>query len=160
MIKDFDIEEDAGFNFKEEKIRRISWVILALVLVMALVGFWGNGLLSSRSITTGNCRLSYDYFLRLGRSSELNFRIGTKPSEKVKVSISRDYFKSIELESILPFPLYSTSDEYELSFFFNMPAQTDHLYITFSTKPKKTGKVHASISYNNDSIQFSHFIYP
>jgi hypothetical protein len=65
-IGDLEIEEYIGFQRRDWAVRHIAWAILALVVLAALLGLFGNGILSKANLGDDEMPLQLEYE-RFGR---------------------------------------------------------------------------------------------
>jgi hypothetical protein len=111
--------EDMPFQRRQWMFERVSWAVMAIVLILATLGFAGPGPLSHRSVSTsdGNLRVEYHRFIRYQTSYEVEIHLrqnGGQPS----VSIARDYLKEVEVQFINPQPLAVSGDAEWITYTF------------------------------------------
>ena len=101
-----DCESDSALNFhhSEWRIQRIGWVLVALFLVLAVAGLFGNGPLSRAYTEDGAGRIDYERFTRYGLSTDLVVTPAASAHGVNRVSISGDYLEAFRVERITPEP--------------------------------------------------------
>ncbi|MCK9519893.1 MAG: hypothetical protein M0R74_12850 [Dehalococcoidia bacterium] len=92
MYPGLEIDEDFDFQRRSWVVQRVLWTAGAVVLLAALLGFFGRGVLSSTesSTTEDDVVVSYQRFARLQTPTqiEVTVRVG---GDKVEVWIARNY---------------------------------------------------------------------
>ena len=103
---DLELSEDFTFEQREWKVQRLGWLIMALTVALALLGLFGLGPLSSRTLISsdGVLRLEYDRFARHHSSSTLRLQFAPTGQTKARLWISRQFMENMKLESIVPAP--------------------------------------------------------
>lgn len=161
-IEGLDIDEDISHQKKMWKIERVSWIIMALFLVMAMAGFLGTGYFSKRMQNIGeNSKIEYYFFQRYSSVSELNFYIkagsGYNP---ISIALSQEYLKDAEIKRIEPEPASTEIIDDFYKYNFNNSAAND-LHIFFYLEPKGLGVQTLSIIINDKNrTEIKQFVYP
>jgi len=92
----------------EYRAERAAWIVMSLILLAALLGGMGHGILSDRRAEAagGSLRVEYSALERYQATCEL--RISVKPppdaDEPVRLSISRTLVDRIQLKHVSPPP--------------------------------------------------------
>ena len=105
-IGDLELEEDIGFQRRDWLLRRIAWAVLALVFLAALLGIFGNGILSKATLGDDGMPLQVEYE-RFGRHKapmDLKMRLGPEAVQegKVRLWLERSYLNTMQVETIVP----------------------------------------------------------
>jgi hypothetical protein len=103
---DLELTEDFTFEQREWKVQRIAWLIMALLVMLGLLGLFGPGPLSSRTLTSadGTLRLEYNRFERHQAPSTLRLQLQATGETKARVWIARQFMENVKLEAVVPSP--------------------------------------------------------
>lgn len=152
---EFKIDEDLPNHIRAWKFQKVLWVLLFIVLLLSLAGFFGNGPLSKREEASQEIKIEYDYFLRNEASSSIWVQVqGNQP---ITIRISQQYLKKINLEGIVPEPgeSFFSGNDVVYQFFSDMNAG-----IRFHFQPEAIGSLSGRLMVNNTAYSLKHFIYP
>jgi len=110
-VSDFRSQLRPGFSQREALIQRVSWFLLALVPLAAILGLLGGGIYSDRTVTDGQngdvVNLTYSRWGRMhsGLSLRLTLDVAARPAaEEVSLSLSRGFARNVQIDSIVPEP--------------------------------------------------------
>ncbi len=114
------IAEDMDYQRRTWRIERIGWLVLGILVVLALVGGFGAGPLSSTTIRdpSGALEISCDRFERQGASSGIRVALAPAEAGPATLIISHSFFDAFAVESIQPLPVQQRggTDGIELRF--------------------------------------------
>jgi hypothetical protein len=147
------------------KVQRVSWGLVALLLIASLFGAFGRGPLSSARATTsdGGLSVSYERFLRHSADTELRVRVREVRGQEIRVWLARTCFDVLALESVTPQPQGVTALEDRLVYSFRVGAGADEqVEFQFRFKVDKLGSVRgrAGIEGANGEATFRQYVYP
>jgi hypothetical protein len=161
-----DIEQDLDYQDRAWKRQRVSWVVMALVLLGALLGFFGPGLLGNS--TAGNkgdpLWLEYNRFGRLQAETTtlrvyLSQPAGTRG--QIRFWLSRGYVEDVRVMQVTPQPDSVEVGPDRFTFVILAPDLSRPTSITFYLEPEKFGRLRGQAGLEGgQSITFSQFIYP
>lgn len=110
MYEDFRSQLRPRFTHRERVLTHIAWLLLAVMLIAAALGLFGDGPLSKRTVTEANpdgeVSLTYSRWGRANDDLTLQV-IVVAPSQggsEVRLVFSRDFADRIEMLSIVPEP--------------------------------------------------------
>lgn len=151
-----EMDESLKLHTAGWTIQRIGWAVFLVLVVLALLGLFGNGVLSYRKTETAGNTIEYERYGRFESSTVLHVVAGSDNGQAV-VYIPQQYFKDFELEHITPEPdrQMVVDGHYSYTFQANMP-----VHILFRGLPKKRGAVETVVRVNNTSFTLSQFIFP
>jgi hypothetical protein len=99
-----DLDAQLKFHEREWRIQRIGWALLAVFLVFALGGLFGNGPLSRTRVDGPEGRVEYERFVRYGLSTDLIVTpTGTRQGGN-RIEIDANYLEAFRIERITPEP--------------------------------------------------------
>lgn len=145
--------EHAGVeHFPQERrewiIQAAAWTVMALILVAALLGAFGNGPLSKRVIESDppGLRVEYQKIIRHQAQAELKLRVESPSSEEVVLTIGEGYFQHFELESVVPEPKEQRSGDGRLVLVM-LPVRAGEAFdVTLRAKVAKLGSIPGAVS--------------
>jgi len=154
-----DFHFEGRFHEREWLIQRIGWGCMVAFVVAAILGLFGNGLLSEQRI--GDARtatLKYENSGRHAASLRLELTIATQAAGEVSFDVNEAYLNSFELKTIVPEPSAVESLGEWLRFKF--AANGTPTTITLDLMPDKIGRKDGVIKVGDRELHFSQFIYP
>jgi hypothetical protein len=151
------IDESIGLQNRARFIQQIGIAIIFIVMIMAGLGLFGQGILSNKKVEADGNIVSYEKFGRYGGESKLVFDLVAADDSVSQIAIPAAYFDHFKIETIVPEPDKTSSVNKELIFTFSGSAAKQ---ITFFLSPHETGSIEATIKGNQTSFKLSHFIYP
>lgn len=164
-IGDIEINQDLATQEKTWIIQRVGWGGMALIVIAALTGVFGNGPLARTEITDDQqtLRLSYD---RIGRYEgelflQLVLTAETTKTGRVTVTIDRTYWTSHAVEQIIPEPLTTSIGSDGFLYTFEVDTPSMPAMIAFRLRPKYLGALDGRIRVNDaGTLQLHQFIFP
>jgi hypothetical protein len=154
------IEQDLNFQAREWRVQRYAWIGIAIVLIAAGLGLFGNGLLSGASVENDGLKLEYDRFGRFQQTTSLRFTISHDSPGAARLFISREYLDGFKIEDVKPPPEKVESNSQGIIYSFSRE-EGDNIGVTFHLHPEQIGLVSGRIGRANDQpLSFRQFIYP
>jgi hypothetical protein len=150
------MEDEIRLHEKGWIVQRVGWVILAILLVAAILGVFGDGILSNRTQTNGNVSISYQRFGRFESQQSLKIN-ATSVQRELIVSIPQGYLRAMEIDNIIPEPAKQKIENDHLKLSFDAEELAE---VTVYFNPKQIGTTSASVKIDDQSFLLSHFIYP
>ncbi len=132
--------------------------ILAIVLLAAL-GFFGDGVLSSRTIQTNQLSVAYQGFYRYDARTSVDLLINESDDSMLTVSIPAKYLAEFRLESVVPRPNETKSRNGMVHFVFSA---TSGSRVVFYISPEKEaiGLSESLWHVNGKPVRIKQFIFP
>lgn len=164
-IGDFEIDQDLRFQDREWKIQRLGWVAILLLVVLALLGLFGTGPLSTATASDADGPLSVDYqrFIRHGGRTTLTIRVGNDylAGNEVEVSLTDTYLDGVEVQQITPQPQEVRAGDGELIYVFAVEDMTQPFEVSFSLRPQHIGRLSGEASITDGpTVAFDQISYP
>lgn len=161
--KDLDIEEDIELEHTNWKMQRVGWVLMTLLIIAALLGFFGKGGLAIvNNKTAGDSEtgleVEYEKFLRRGAPSELTVSLAGESASVKQIRFSKDFFDRVRVEQVIPEPAEVIMEDEGISYYFNLSGNNPQ--IKFYLKPMKMGNMHLLVQQQNKQVSLSQFVYP
>lgn len=158
----FDFLAGPAFLRAENIFERAGWVFMALVIVAAMLGLFGNGYLSDSVLKNEHFQMKYDRFLHFGDLTSLEIEV---PPQKggpglVAIAFSNAYMHSFRIERIQPDPESSAHGD-QILFWFTTTGPDETVKVQFRLEPQKIGSLEGKIFVNGeDGYVFRQFVYP
>jgi hypothetical protein len=96
------LKEDLEFQRREWRFQRVSWWGLSTFVVVAMLGVFGGGPLSTASATSadGVLRVKYERFVRVGARTRLviDSQRSAERATNLELRIARPYYEAMRLE--------------------------------------------------------------
>jgi hypothetical protein len=136
-------EEFMGRTRREWVVQRVAWVVMVLVLVGALVGFFGNGPWSERTAVSdgGGLRVEYQRVVRFQAQTQLVFTLEAEGGSPVTLVIGDGYLEHFEFESVVPEPESQHAGSEEMVLTFRPVRAGESVEVTVRAKVEKLGKI-------------------
>jgi hypothetical protein len=160
-----EIDRAIEFQRTEWRVQRIGWFVMALMVLAALAGLTGNGMLA-RATAGGPpdpVRLEYGRFERLRAPATLTVEIagGAITGERVELWIERTYLRGVSIESIVPEPREVRAAANGLIYVFAADDPGYPLTIAFDLRHADSGRKSGRVALvDAPAISFDQFVYP
>ncbi|HZW40508.1 MAG TPA: hypothetical protein VFF33_14510 [Ignavibacteriaceae bacterium] len=164
QVGDLQIEHNFAQQKREWRFERIGWVIMSIILLAALLGFLGEGLLSHKSTGDSFTKMQIEYYNieRLETPMTISIYLNNIEStgKMVKLSVSRDYLSRMRVNSILPEPDKTEIDGMFYNYIFNSPKEKTNSLIQFELEPDRIGIANGVFKLNDIEQKISQVILP
>lgn len=164
-IGDLEIDQDIEFQQREWRVQRVFWGVLLLIVLLALLGLFGTGPISSATAGSGDegLRLSYQRFVRHGGEAELEFEVQPDQVQdgQVEIWISFSYLNDLTIEqySIQPEEVRAGRDRHV--FVFLVEESDEPVTVRLSIRPDKIGRYAGDAGIvGGPTVSFTQFSYP
>jgi hypothetical protein len=164
---DLEINEDINHQRRLWRFQTVGRVLMALVLVAALLGLLGPGLLSNGASTdspqAGLGVKQYERFLRFMKPTTL--RIGLEPGavteREARVWMDRQYAESVQFQRVTPQPESVEAGPEGLTYVFNVEDSNQPTAFTFDLQPQKMGLLEGRVGLEDEEpVSFTQVVYP
>ena len=162
---DLEIAQDLKFERRSWRVERIAWLVGALILVAALLGFLGPGPLGKATAASADKSLSVDYFRMERYEAPVELRISVNGAlakdGELRLWIDRQFVEAVEIKRIDPEPEHSEINGERFVYVFKTAAAPATIKLFFHLEPNKFGKTPAQIGIvDGPELQFSQFYLP
>lgn len=160
-LLNIDARESSHRQRLEWRIQQIFLIFLYAAILAVMLGAVGEGVLSHASLgmPSGPLQLEYERFLRYRSAENLHIRIH-HGSPTAHLSLSKNYFRNVGLQRIMPEPKAVIMTEKAVILTFSgTPSEVSSITLTVS--PDKVGRQHGWIAVDDyPPLLFSQFVYP
>jgi hypothetical protein len=151
-----EIDVDVPFQRRVWIGQRVGWFVFGILIITALLGFFGSGPMSRASAQGDGLSIEYERFARLQQPTKLRLMLLT--AGPAQVELSHRYFKSVQIEQITPEPSGVESAGEWLIYRFAGPGPQA---VTFHLKPEEFGNLAGSARIaGGNPVEFRQFVYP
>lgn len=161
---ELEIDEDIQLESTNWKVQRVAWVIMALVIIAALLGFTGDGGIGNlQSLKAGDSaeglEVEYERFLRRSAPAEIKVKLAPSTSDfRTDLHISQDFYEKLQIDKVVPEPSEVYTHEHGITYRFTTANQP--FVVTFYLTPKGMGSLPLHFSTNEREVAITQFIYP
>jgi hypothetical protein len=169
MTFEYDVPHPPGtntpeFHRKQFFAERAGWFGMALLIGWALMGGFGNGLLSDQRLANddGNLSIEYQKFARRDAPMEMRLTTATSaPDSELRLHFSREFVEGIQIGQFAPMPTAMKLDSEGIQVTFSIKPDDKPCRIQWEYKPKNIGLLHGNVQVNDQSaLSFEQFVYP
>jgi hypothetical protein len=160
-----EVDEDMAWQRRTWAIQRIGWFAMGVLVLTALTGVFGYGVLSwqQASDPAGLVRIEYERFQRQG--SEFTLRVDIEPEattgDAVPLRVSGSFLDAVEVKGIVPEPREAKSLGSDVEYVFPVAQPGQPATIRFALKMREVGSHSAGISLGGrEPARFIQFVYP
>lgn len=164
-ISGLEIDQDITFQEKEWKVQRVAWAVMALLVVLGLLGLFGQGWLSNGTAASEDDAIVVEYqrFLRLDGQGSLEVRVSPDlvRGETLELAVSTGLLDDVEIQAYSqePTEVRNTGDGLILAFPVEQPGDT--IGITISFIPQSMGRLTGTVGVvGGPEVELSQFVYP
>src|SRR5690554_759293 len=105
-VGDLDIGEDLAFQHRSWTIQRIGWCVMGLILIGAVLGLFGEGLLNkaTTSSSDGRFELQFPRFWRSMHPMSLQLSVDPQFVEdgRLRISLDESYLNRMRIDAVVP----------------------------------------------------------
>lgn len=164
-IGDLEINQDLNFERRSWRVERIAWVIAALILLAALLGFLGPGPLGKATAASPDKLVSVDYYRVVRCESPVTYRFNVHgPLAKngaLRFWLDRKFVEALEIKHVDPKPNVVEIDGERFVYLFKTAETPSTIQIFFHVEPNKFGNAPARLGVvDGPEIQFKQFYLP
>jgi hypothetical protein len=161
---ELEIDEDIQLESTNWKVQRVAWVIMALVIIAALLGFTGDGGIGNlQSLKAGDSaeglEVEYERFLRRSAPAEIKVKLAPSTSDSLTdLHLSKDFYEKLQIDKVVPEPSEVYTHERGITYRFT--TANEPFAVTFYLTPKGMGSLPLHFSTNERKVAITQFIYP
>lgn len=162
-----EIDDNPAFQQRDWRAQRIGWGVLAVVVLGAFLGFFGQGGLLGDVETMSTDRtiyVRYERFVHRAAPSRIEFRLAAGLASndgQVRLWLDRGYMESLSIEEIQPEPTQVSVTPALLIYSFAVVSGGQPVSILFSVEHQKLGRrrSHAGVL-PQGMVTLRQFVYP
>jgi hypothetical protein len=158
----YPIQEDMKFQRRMWLAERIGWIVMGVLLIAALTGFFFHGPVSRATATSSDNAVSvgYERFAHKTARTYFTIRVNTPLSREVLVRLGPSFVAIHDIEIMEPMPIRSSSGSQGLELVF-APSSTADLAIHIAMRPKQAGIMRTQVEIEGSGVlKIAQLIYP
>ncbi len=164
-VDDLEVGQDVDFNRREWAVQRVGWVVMALVVLAALLGLTGSGVLARASVGDAGDPLRFEYsrFDRLEAPTTLDARIDADAvgGGQVELWVDRAYLQGVQVQKITPEPEAVRSGADRLIYVFGVDEPGQPITVTFDLQHTSFGWASGRVGLvDGPSLDFGQLVFP
>ena len=160
-----DINQDLDFQRRSWTAQRVSWGVMGLILIAAILGVFGSGPLSHTSVRAPQAPISLNYarFTRYLRPTTIAVHIDAEgvQSEHVRIWFTPTYVQRMTLQGITPPAEWVEVGTEQMTFVFRAAQPGQALVVSFHFQSQELGSVTGQVGVEqHPPLSLSQFVYP
>jgi len=165
QVGDLQIRQDLEYQHRAWFWQRIGVAMMGLVILAAILGLFGGGLFSERTLGQVDSPLSlhYERFTRFQSQQTLRVNAISEPSNQnqLRIFISRSFADAMLFESINPpASKVEAAPEY-LIYSFDVSSENRPVTVTFNLRTQRFGRLRGRIGLGTGHyLDFDQFVFP
>src|SRR5688572_4253605 len=162
---DLEINHDLNFERRSWKVERVAWVVAALILLAALLGFLGPGPLGKATAASPDKSISLDYYRMERHQAPAQWRLQidgklAKQGE-LRLWVHRRFVEAIATLQIDPEPESVEIQDERFVYAFKALKAPPIIKVFFRFEPNKIGRTPAQLGIvDGPAVEFSQFYLP
>jgi hypothetical protein len=163
QVGDLEINQDLKFQKKEWTAERIGWISMLAISIAALLGLFGQGLLSDTTAKNGSLQVHYGRFERLLSVTELEVLVDTSQVKdgEINLQLDRHWLSYYNVQRINPEPDQSELSPEYVTYTFSVGQGDGMLEIAYNLQAMRVGVSRGEIAVKDGpALKFNQLIYP
>lgn len=157
-----DINEHYESQVRTWRAQRVGWCVLAAILVAAVLGGFGPGVLGTVSeLDASGLQLQYDRFVRYEAPATLFIELPATAADEQDFSIDASWIHAVHLETMQPEPLRVRSEGTRVRYTMSVQRRGTPTQVSMHFEPEAPGSLSGSVALEAGSpLRISQFVYP
>ncbi len=154
-----------GYQEREWRLQPIGWALIWLLILAALLGGFGKGVLANAEASdpTGALTAKYARLERYRSPTTIEAIIGPEHAKagKITLALDRDFVYAVDLTNIEPEPDAVKSDKDRILYEFEVTgeAQSAHIFINYEYGTIGPVRAHLGLD-GGPALELKTFVYP
>lgn len=160
---DLEINQDLRFQRKEWVFERWGWIAMVMLAIAALLGLFGDGLLSNATAKNEVLQVQYGRFEREFAPAHIEIQFDSQKAnnEGVKLQVDRELLSFYNVEQITPEPDSTVLFPDHVTYIFKIAPGSGPFQVTFELQGNQIGIARGKIGVENGPVvDISQFMYP
>jgi hypothetical protein len=162
---DIEIDQDPAFQRRDWRAQSVGRIVMVVIVIAALAGAFGDGVLSSRRARTDDGRLEveYDRIARHGAPEPLRVHVAAHaPGDSiVDLWIDQRYVHGVVMREISPSPIATWAGGERLIYRFRLTDLPRTAVIVFQADANDLWSRSGAVGLlRGDSVRFRQFVLP
>ncbi|MEX0782508.1 MAG: hypothetical protein WD557_07650 [Dehalococcoidia bacterium] len=136
---------DPSFDRIQWRVERFAWILMALVILLALLGFFGGGgPLMRATERSGDSEVRYNRMIRFQGQTRLEITVPGSGGE-ARITFNQPFLADMQIEGIHPEPAAVRAGSESVTYVFELAEGEESADVSFSLRPEKIGVHSANI---------------
>lgn len=169
---ELEIDEHLTFQGRQLLVQGVGMALTLAMIVGALLGVFGNGLLSGTTTidATGSLTIEYERFVRAYAGTEITVTYAhtqenaDSKTGEIEVLIGAEYLERFDVESLVPEPMETVWSGNGVTFVFEVERETAPLQVNLMLMPQAVGRASGEVTIRDEDddvhVTFEQFSYP
>lgn len=163
-VGSLQVNQDLEFQARQWKVQRAGWAAMALVVLAAAVGVFGNGPVADATARSSDGAYEVRY-PRLARhrapsTIRVTIRQGAVQGE-ARIAVERSYADGMQIEEVYPEPESVEAGADEFVYTFAAAAEGGAMTVVFAVLYEDIGRNGGTITLEgHPPVRLSQFVYP
>lgn len=163
--EELEIATDMAHMQRTWLAQQIAWVLIAIIIVAALLGFSGGEGPFARAVAgeEGSALwLEYDRFARYGYAGSLDIHVRAEAAGgTVQFSLPQEYLGSFQVNQIVPEPQDAAIVAGRVVYTLNVSPSTEPAVVTLQLTPTQVGSIEGVVGIEGVGEQaFRQYVFP
>ena len=154
------VQEDMRLQRRHWAFERIAGAVVFSIVVLALLGVFSTGILSTSVAGSGALKIEYQRFQRNGAASLMVIDAMTEPGKTVRLDITGELLDNMTIESIHPAPVTSSTVDHKGLSIVVAADEAGHVRAYLSLRTDGVGLIRSQVQSRGERVDFWQFIYP
>ncbi len=160
-----EIAEDLALQRRAWVFERVGWIVFAVVLLAAVVGLFGGGVVGDAEVSAADGALAVEYPRFARAHSPLSIRVRLEPAQptdgELRLWMSREYAARLDIDHVSPPPSRTELGAERIEFVFPWRGPPGPAAVTFVLEADAGGSVRGRIGAGDgDGVPVRHLLYP
>jgi len=157
-----DINDYYASQVRTWRAQRVGWCVLVAVLVSAVLGAFGPGVISTVSeVDSTGLRLEYDRFVRYEAPATLHLELPAVAADEQDFLIDAAWIHGVHLETVQPQPARVRSEGGRVRYTMSVQRRGSPTHVSLHFEPESPGVLEGSVAVEAGTpLPISQFVYP
>jgi hypothetical protein len=156
------ISEDMPLQLRVWHVERVGWWCLLVIVLLAVLGLFGKGPLSTAQVTSADGRLQVEYqrIARSGAPSQLLIDVQRAGERQLEIALAGDLLDSVSIQTIQPPPLRSATFSGSGLRLLTVADAQGRVRLRLDVRAEAIGRSGAVVSVDDQRVELSQLILP
>lgn len=145
------LDEDPRFRKREWRVERIGWLLVTAAFVVAIVGGFGYGPVSSVALAAGDADVEYTRIVHRENDDDLRVR-----GPGTTIRLTGEWVQAVDLEQVMPEPESMAADADSLTLEFAQPG----LHVTITYRAQQLGPLTGGVEVGEQRFALEQVVLP
>lgn len=158
-----ELRHDRGRQRQEWRFERIGWCVLALLIVAALGGAFGDGPLARASASApAGARVDYERVVRYGTSTMLSLTLPPAAARDTMavVTLDRAFLNAVDVDDVRPNPLETRASADRVEYHVRRAQADAPMRVDFTLKGTSAGWRQGRVGTDAGVVAIRQFVLP